>query len=124
MATNRAYATGDQLEVAPTAGPNATVGAGDPVIVNDLPGVALTDADDTIASSGVCTVQFDGVFELDVTGDNQAESGTAIAPGEIVYWDDDDTQLNADDTDGVRFGYALESVDSGSTTTIQVKVGY
>jgi len=33
-------------------------------------------------------------------------------------------KLNKDNTNGVRFGYALAAVSSGATATIRVKLGY
>ena len=124
MATNRIFEKGTQLSVVPDLAPNATVASGDPVAVGQLPGVALTDADDTVASGGECTVQFDGVFDLEVVGtSDDGTTGAAIAVGDIVFLDTDAT-LNVDTTNGIRFGYALEAVASGATTTIRVKVGY
>lgn len=123
MATNVIYEEGNQLECAPTAAsPGTTVTSGDPVVVGKLPGVALTDADDTIANSGRCTVKFDGVIEHVVEG-KDGSGNAAVAKGDIVYLDAG--KLNVDATNGVRFGYALGAVVSGNTsTTIQVKIGY
>lgn len=124
MATNRVYERGNQLKVAPDLCANATVASGDPVAVGQLPGVALTDGDDTVANGGEATVQFDGVFDLEVVGtSDDGTTGAAIGVGDIVYIDTDGT-LNVDATNGIRFGYALEAVSSGATTTIKVKVGY
>lgn len=121
MATNRIFEKGTQLVVAPTDAPNDPAESGDPVLLGDLPGVALTDADDDIASDGEATVQFDGVFDLEVVGEDNA-GNAAITAGDIVFYDGG--EINVDDTDGTRFGYALEDVASGATTTIRVKVGY
>lgn len=124
MATNRIFAKGTQLKVAPDLCANATVASGDPVAVGQIPGVALDDADDTVAASGECTVQFDGVFDLEVVGtSDDGTTGAAIAIGDVVYIDTDGT-LNVDTSNGIRFGYALEAVASGATETIKVKVGY
>lgn len=121
MATNRIYAEGNQLNITPTASANDGANSGDPLIFGELPGVALDDATDTIANSGTVTAQFDGVFELDVTGADNA-GNAAVTAGDIVYYDGG--SINIDSTDGTRFGYALEDVSSGSTTTIKVKIGY
>lgn len=124
MATNRIFAKGTQLKVAPDLCANATVASGDPVAVGQIPGVALDTADDTVAASGECTVQFDGVFDLEVVGtSDDGTTGAAIAIGDVVYIDTDGT-LNVDTSNGIRFGYALEAVASGATETIKVKVGY
>lgn len=113
MATNRLYEKGDQLKVVPTA--PADVASGDPVLFGTLPGVALTDEDD----DGEATVQFGGVFELDVVGADNA-GGAAITAGDPVYYDGG--EINADATDGTLFGYALEDVASGATTATPVKI--
>jgi hypothetical protein len=100
--------------------------SGDPVAFGGvgaaagIGGVCLT----TENSSGVATVQFDGVFNLAVTGKNAADADTAVSIGAALYWDDTPGQLNLDSTNGIRFGYALAAVASGATTTIAVKVGY
>lgn len=135
MATNRIFEKGNQLKVAPTDGPNATVASGDHVVVGQLPGVALTDADDTIANGGVSTVQFDGVFDLPVNAwdtslNTGAGGGDAVTAGDILFFDPASNLLrpNNADADAIRFGYALEPVaaaaDAGDETTIRVKVGY
>lgn len=123
MADNVIYDRGNQLVVAPTASaPGTTVSAGDPCVVGSLPGVALDDASDTIANSGTCTVKFDGVISHIVEGKDGA-GNSAVAAGDIVYLDAG--KLNVDDTNGVRYGYALGAVASGGTTTsISVKIGY
>lgn len=122
MATNRIYAQGTQFDAAPDLAEAATVSSGDPVAVGQLPAVALTDASDTVANGGVCTVQTDGVFDLSVDGQASA-AAAAIGVGDIVYIDTDGT-INVDATNGIRFGYALEAVNSAGTATIQVKLGY
>lgn len=127
MATNRAYPEGDQLTVAPTGATVDPPTSGDPIVFGQRPGVCLTDSTDTIANAGEASVQFDGVFNLDVSGrsdDGTAAVDAAITAGDIVYLDDADNQINADDNNGVRFGYAMQDVAAGATTTIEVIVGY
>lgn len=117
MAKNRIHATGNQLSVAATD--PATPASGDPVIVGQLPGVALTAE----RADGTTTVQFDGVFELSVRGVDGA-GNSAVAVGDILYYVSADTpKLSKKDT-GVRFGYALGTVGGGATATIPVKIGY
>lgn len=115
MATNRIYERGRQFPATPTAPGSPT--SGSPVLIGQLPGVALTGphADDTV------TVQTDGVFELAVTGNDGDPA--AIAAGDIVYANASTAALSANDA-GVRFGYALAPVASGATTTVPVKIGY
>lgn len=124
MATNRVYADGTQLSVEPTehVGGETTVESGDAILFGSLPGVALTDEADSEV-----TAQFDGVFELEVHGDDGSDtsSETEINAGDIVYFDATGAnELNVNSSDGTRFGYALEGVDAGAETVIQVKVGY
>ena len=113
MATNQVFEHGDAFPVVPTAPTNAT--SGDPILVDQLPGVALTDEN----AAGEVTGKFNGVWDFPV----EAE-GSAITPGEIVYYDVADAGLNNASSGNVRFGYALDGVDSGATATIRVKIGY
>lgn len=118
MATNRVYEHGTQF--AAVCSEPTTPNSGDPVLVGQIPGVALTDEQ----ADGTTTIQTDGVFELSVKG--ETTTNAAIAVGDILYYDAAATphKLNKDNTNGVRFGYALEALASGATSTIRVKVGY
>jgi len=84
--------------------------AGDPVLVGELPGVAVTDYD---AADGKAEVMTEGVFNLTVKG-----AGGAIVLGEIVYYDGGD--INDDSTNGTKFGKALTAVGSGASPTVPV----
>ena len=112
MATNMIRDEGKVLQVA-----KASTSAGDPVVFGNIPGVALTDTD----GDGNIVMQLRGVFQLAVKGAD-GSGNAAIAAGDIVYLDS--AEVNADDTNGVRFGYALSAVSSGATTTINVLIGY
>lgn len=114
MAKNRVYEESDQVRVPVAEG----VKSGDPVIVgNGLPGVALVDR----AADGTATVQFDGAFLLAVKGANKAGEKD-IAVGDIIY--KKGAELNVNNEEGTRFGYALDTVAKSKTETIRVKVGY
>ena len=119
MATNRVFKDGEYLQVtaADCVGPNDPVESGDPVVWGELavPAVATSDED----SAGLVSVQFGGVYDLAVKGADGA-GNAAIAAGDAVYWDA--TELNADVTNGSLYGYAMEVVASGATTTIRVKL--
>lgn len=117
MATNVIYNDGDRLAVACTQ--PATPVSGDPVLFGQLPGVALTNEH----SDGTTSVQFEGVAEFSVLGHN-GTAGTAIAAGDVVYYDSAATPKLNVNTAGVRFGVAMEAVTSGATATIQVRIGY
>lgn len=118
MAKNIVFDHGDQLSLPVTA--PATPTSGDPVLVGELPGVALTDEN----TEGNTTVKLNGVANLEVVGtSDDGTTDAAISAGDVVYYDTDDT-LNVDSSNGTRFGYALEDVASGATSTIRVKIGY
>jgi predicted RecA/RadA family phage recombinase len=119
MAKNRELEHGRTIKLIPTAAPNATAQSGDPVLIGQIPAIALETADAAVGT-GKCTVQTDGVFRLPVKG--ETTTNAAVAPGDIVYYDAG--VINRDNTNGVRYGYALDPVISGATTTIRVKVGY
>lgn len=93
-----------------------TPASGDPVLCGQIPGVALAAED----SAGLTTVALDGVFDLPVKG--ETTTNAAVALGDILYYDSG--VINRDNTNGVRFGYALGAVSSGATTTIPVEIGY
>jgi predicted RecA/RadA family phage recombinase len=114
MAKNMKFTPGNQLQVA-----LASVTSGDPVVVGQLPAVALTSTD----TAGNVTVKTDGVFALSVKGVD-GSGNKAVAIGDIIYHVDADTPKLSVKSAGVRFGYALEAVTSGATKTIKVKLGY
>jgi len=118
MATNF-IKPGDRHHGAFTA--PATPTSGDPGLVGQIPAVALTDEGAGGNDSGEVTYAMEGIFDCPVTGADDA-GNAAIAVGDIIYYDS--TALNVDAANGVRWGYALEVVASGATTTIKVKVGY
>lgn len=114
MALNRIHKSGDILEYS-----ISSITAGDFLLIGEeLPGVALTDSDTD--NSNAVTVQHNGVFDLEVVGEDGA-GNAAIAIGDGIYYDGG--VLNSDDANGTFFGYALETVTSGATATIKVKVG-
>jgi predicted RecA/RadA family phage recombinase len=122
MAKNRVYRCGDELSLACTD--PATPASGDPVVIGQIPGVALVSED----SAGNTSVALEGVFNLLVAGiDNSGTSGAdankAVAVGDIIYYGTGDTPKLSKRADGVQFGYALGTVASGATTTtIAVKI--
>lgn len=114
MATNTVHMWTKSLSVACSA--PATPNSGDPVLYGQIPGVALIDED----AAGLTTIAIDGVFDLPVKG--ETTTNAAVSVGDILYYDAG--VINRDSSNGVRFGYALDAVNSGSTTTIRVLVGY
>ena len=114
MATNMVHDPGNQLQVA-----LASVTSGAPVVVGQLPAVALTDTN----ADGNVTVKTDGCFNLSVKGVD-GSGNKAVAIGDIIYYVDGDTPKLSVKSSGVRFGYALGAVTSGATKTIPIKIGY
>lgn len=99
----------------------ATPTSGDPVVFGQIPGVALTDEGAGGNGAGLISMDTEGGYEMSVTGAD-GSGNAAITAGDIIYLDSG--VLNVDDTNGVRWGYALEDVASGATSDIKVKVGY
>lgn len=104
MATNMVQARGEQIKL-----PLAAVDSGDPVVVGQIPGVALIDTD----ADGNVVIQTVGVFHLLITG--------AVTLGAIVYATAAVPAVLSTTDTGVRFGYALEA---GEDELIDIKIGY
>lgn len=117
MAKNKVFDEGEQLSLVATD--PATPKSGDPVLVGQIPGVALTDE----RADGTVSVDTEGTYKLSVKGVN-GSGNTAVAAGDIVYYVAADTPKLSAKATGVRYGYALDAITSGQTTTIRVKLGY
>lgn len=117
MATNEVYEHGDYLPM--TVG--ASVDAGTPMaFAAGLAGVTLTDT----GSSGtqIATVAFKGVFDLSVKGID-GSGNSAVAVGDQLYCVNADTPKVSKKATGAPIGQALETVGSGLTATIKVRLG-
>lgn len=110
MATN--YVQPGNFEKLPV-----TAGAlsGDPDMVGDLSVVLTEDADSN--DEAMCALE--GVYDLDVEGAD-ASANVAMSVGDPVYWDGD--TLNADSSNGTLFGHLFDSVASGATETVRVRL--
>ena len=98
--------------------------SGDPVMIGQIPGVALTDEGGGGNDATKTTVHTAGVYNLNVEGVVGA-GNSAVAVGDILYYDTAATvKINKDVTNGIRFGYALGTVASAGTGVIPVKIGY
>ncbi len=117
MAKNIVFEDGDQIALAATD--PTTPASGDPVVVGQLPGVALINE----MADGKTTIKTNGVATLSVKGVDGG-GNSAVAAGDLIYYVSADTPKLSKKNTGVRFGYALEAVSSGATTTIRVKIGY
>ena len=114
MATNTFQTKGDEISVA-----LASITANDPVVVGQVPGVALTSTD----GNGNVTIKRSGVYTFSVKGIDGG-GNSAVAVGDILYYVSGDTPKLSKKTSGVRFGYALQTVASAGTSTIRVLLGY
>ena len=120
MATNRRKVDGRKLSLICTH--PASPSSGDPVRIGNLIGVALTDE----RTAGDTTVDLEGVYDLSVKGEDD-DGNSAVAVGDKLYY------VDADVDDGTGFlnkkvtgyfaGIALEIVPTGTTVTIEVRVG-
>lgn len=122
MAKNRRRINGRFLELNVSAvngsGASDLVQSGDPGVIGGLAFVAMTDEDD----DGLASCDTGGVYELTVLADSGA-GGSAVAPGDVVYWDNTAGDLSKD-ASKLRFGVALGSVASTESGAIEVRVGY
>jgi predicted RecA/RadA family phage recombinase len=119
MAKNMVFERGTKFSA--VCSQPASPKSGDPVLIGQIPAVATTDE----RADGTTSVDTEGIWELAVEGKDAANANTAVNVGDVLYYDAANTvKLNKDNTNGVRFGYALAAVSSGATATIRVKVGY
>lgn len=117
MAKNHLNDPGTQLSVVATD--PASPASGDPILVGQLPAVAMTAK----RSDNTTTVITDGVHTLSVKAIDGG-GNSAVAAGDLIYYVTADTPKLSKKATGVRFGYALDAITSGSTATIRVKLGY
>lgn len=110
---NRAFQVLLPVPAGTVSGSPVAVGAG----TKKLVGVALTDRGADIAEQS--TVKMVGSFALEVKGAKGGEE-KAINVGDEVFIDAEG-KLSADSTKTL-FGFALEPVVKGATTTIEVKI--
>ena len=114
MATNVVYDKMAAVHCELTVG--ASKSSGDVVILNDMPVFLLEDSD----SDNKATVELIGVslvVDLAVVGADGV-GNSAVAVGDAIF--QDGSAYNKDSINGRFIGYALETVTSGATTTIQV----
>lgn len=94
--------------------PSGTV-SGDPVVINGLPGIAVTTRD----SSGYAVVDFTPgkIWNLACKGiDNDGNS--AIAEGDELFWTSGDTPKLSKKKSGSFWGRAIAATPGGSTTLV------
>jgi predicted RecA/RadA family phage recombinase len=93
--------------------PAAAVDSGDVVVQEDLIGIATTD----IAANVLGVLDIEGVF--DVAKDTG--SGTAMAAGVIVYWDETNGYCTETATGNVYMGKLIAAA-TATDTTARVKL--
>lgn len=97
-----------------------TPSSGDPVRVGDMTGIALTDESGGGNATGYTTVEF-GAIVVDVSVKGVDDSGnSAVALWDSIYYVDADTPVLSKKASGRFFGFAMETVSSGGTDTINV----
>lgn len=126
MSTNQRRSLGSLLRLAVASG----VVSGDPCVCGTLPGVAETSRD----SNGYASVNTRGVYAISVKGID-ANGNSAVAAGDKLYHTAGDTPPVSKKATGVAFGWAVDTdpptvgaaptslIASGSTATIQVRIG-
>lgn len=119
MSTNQVFDHGDAVSVACTD--PATPKSGDPVLLGQLGGVAQTDEGKGGNASDHTSVAFVGVFNLSVKGVD-GSGNHVIAAGDTIFYVTGDTPKLSAKATGVKYGTALDPVNSGATTTIRVRL--
>jgi predicted RecA/RadA family phage recombinase len=117
MAKNEVFLPGYYLSV--VCSDPTTPASGDPVRLGNLTGIAMTDEGDGITSTETSVYFGPGVFDLSVKGID-GSGNSAVSAGDALWYVDADTPKLSKKTTGYFFGFALEGVLSGATSTIQV----
>ena len=107
---------GDAFSVQTSAISPATFNVGDPVIVGDLPAIAMQSRTSTTTRANT-TIWTYGIYD-----DVDVAIALSASHGDIIYIDSDG-DLSDTVSGGKRWGYVLESRGNGEEPT-RVKVGY
>ncbi len=114
MAKNIVFNPGYELAV--VCSDPATPASGGPVRYGSMTGLALTDE----RTDGLTSCNFGPfVATLSVKGID-GSGNSAVAVGDALWYVDADTPKLSKKAAGYFFGFALETVNSGATTTIKV----
>ncbi len=98
----------------------ASAESGAPMVLGDfLPAVLLIDADSD--DSNKATVQTEGVFDLSVQAVDD-DGNSAVSKYDALYYTSGDDPVLSKKSSGKFFGVALETVTSGATSTINVRL--
>ena len=110
MATATFIQTGDVLDYTPVSAKSA----GDVVVQSELVGVCPCDID----ASALGALCVSGVWQFPCAA---AGTGTAIAFGDNVYWDESETEAVLSSSGNKLIGKAVETV-SATGTTVKVRL--
>jgi predicted RecA/RadA family phage recombinase len=91
---------------------STAISSGDPVVIGNRLGVAITDI---AATTGVGSVQMVGVFQLDKDADE------SFTQGDALFYDASDSTLTKTATGNTWAGYAFEGAET-SATSCRVKL--
>lgn len=97
----------------------ATFETGDPIILGQRPGIAMTNRDEETSR---VTIMFNGTFD-----NVSVYAETAIEHGQILYFSQDgflDTHLTDVSHGNIRWGYSDQATGSSGLHRIKVVVGY
>lgn len=120
MATNIKRYLQEKFQLPVVVSDPTSPASGDPVRYGELTGIALTDEGGGGNAATYTTVEF-GACVPDVSVKAVDGSGnSAVALGDALYYVDADTPKLSKKASGYFFGYALETITSGSTDTINV----
>jgi len=120
MATNIKRYLDEQFVLSVACSNPTTPASGDPVRAGELCGIALTDESEGGNSSGNTSVYF-GNFVATFSVKGVDDSGnSAVAMWDTLFYVDGDTPHLSKKASGYFFGYAMGTVNSGSTGTIEV----
>lgn len=112
MSLNQVYDDAHQLEVPVPEGTES----GEALLVGVIPGVAQTDRN----AAGEATVRFKGAFRLAVVS-KEGETNKTTAVGDAIFITGAGV-LEKKSSGNTLFGYALETIGSGATKEIVVKI--
>lgn len=100
-----------------------TPASGDPVRYGNVCGVAVTDEAGGGNPAGYTSVDFGpAVYDLSVKAVNDT-GNSAVAVGDAIFYVDADTPKLSKKQTGYLIGVAMETVTTGSTGTIRVRIG-
>lgn len=108
------YRQSDDVITIAVSDPSAPA-SGDPVRIGSFCGVAVADK----RTDGNTVVRISGVVNVSVKAID-GSGNSAVSIGDKIYYVDADTPKLSKKASGALFGYALATITSGSTASIDV----